>query len=105
MFVMLKCGVLFEVRTEFLNIIYTGFGFKGFKASKGINLEVRLTQIRWVSVSFCNRVLFILRSNIGYYCNIIAVVQWTFMLTNIYFSPNYKYNKRKASEEQINTTK
>jgi hypothetical protein len=26
--VMVKCGVLFEVRTEFLNIIYTGFGFK-----------------------------------------------------------------------------
>jgi hypothetical protein len=28
-FVMVKCGVLFEVRTEFLNIIYTSFGFKG----------------------------------------------------------------------------
>jgi hypothetical protein len=27
-FVMMKCGVLFEVRTEFLNIIYTNFGFK-----------------------------------------------------------------------------
>jgi hypothetical protein len=26
---MVKCGVLFKVRTEFLNIIYTGFGFKG----------------------------------------------------------------------------
>jgi hypothetical protein len=25
---MVKCGVLFEVRTEFLNIIYTSFGFK-----------------------------------------------------------------------------
>jgi hypothetical protein len=25
---MMKCGVLFEVRTEFLNNIYTGFGFK-----------------------------------------------------------------------------
>jgi hypothetical protein len=25
---MVKCGVLFEVRTEFLNIIPTGFGFK-----------------------------------------------------------------------------
>jgi hypothetical protein len=29
-FVMVKCGVLFEVRTEFLNNIYTSFGFKGF---------------------------------------------------------------------------
>jgi hypothetical protein len=28
MFVMVKCCVLFEVRTEFLNIIYTSFGFK-----------------------------------------------------------------------------
>jgi hypothetical protein len=27
--VMVKCGVLFEVRTEFLNIIYTSFGFRG----------------------------------------------------------------------------
>jgi hypothetical protein len=26
---MVKCGVLFEVRTEFLNIIYTSLGFKG----------------------------------------------------------------------------
>jgi hypothetical protein len=26
---MVKCGVLFEVRTEFLNIIYTSFGFRG----------------------------------------------------------------------------
>jgi hypothetical protein len=27
---MVKCGVLFEVRTEFLNIIKTSCGFKGF---------------------------------------------------------------------------
>jgi hypothetical protein len=26
---MVKCCVLFEVRTEFLNIILTSFGFKG----------------------------------------------------------------------------
>jgi hypothetical protein len=26
---MVKCGVLFVVRTEFLNNIYTSFGFKG----------------------------------------------------------------------------
>jgi hypothetical protein len=26
-FVMVKCGVLFEVRTEFLSTIYTSFGF------------------------------------------------------------------------------
>jgi hypothetical protein len=28
-FVMVKCGVLFEVRTEFLNIIWTSFVFRG----------------------------------------------------------------------------
>jgi hypothetical protein len=26
---MVKCGVFFAVRTEFLNIIQTSFGFKG----------------------------------------------------------------------------
>jgi hypothetical protein len=26
---MVKCGVLFEVRTEFLNVIKTSFDFKG----------------------------------------------------------------------------
>jgi hypothetical protein len=26
-----KCGVFFAVRTEFLNSIYTRFGFKGLK--------------------------------------------------------------------------
>jgi hypothetical protein len=26
---MVKCGVFFAVRTEFLNIIYTCYGFKG----------------------------------------------------------------------------
>jgi hypothetical protein len=31
MFVMVKCGVLFEVRTEFLNIIYKNVGLKGLK--------------------------------------------------------------------------
>jgi hypothetical protein len=28
-FVMVKCGVFFAVRTEFLNIIQPSFGFKG----------------------------------------------------------------------------
>jgi hypothetical protein len=32
-FAMVKCGVLFEVRTEFLNIIYMSFGFKGLHCS------------------------------------------------------------------------
>jgi hypothetical protein len=28
-FVMVKCSVMFEVRSEFLNIIYTSFRFEG----------------------------------------------------------------------------
>jgi hypothetical protein len=28
-FVMVKCGVLFEVRTEYLSVIYMSFSFKG----------------------------------------------------------------------------
>jgi hypothetical protein len=31
MFVMVKCGVLFEVRPLSLNIIYMSFGFKGLR--------------------------------------------------------------------------
>jgi hypothetical protein len=27
--VMMQCGVLFQIRTEFLNVIYTSIGFKG----------------------------------------------------------------------------
>jgi hypothetical protein len=37
--VMVKCGVLFEVRTEFLNITQTSFGFKGLNS---INLLIFL---------------------------------------------------------------
>jgi hypothetical protein len=29
-FVMVKCDVLFEVRTEFLNVVWTSFGLKGW---------------------------------------------------------------------------
>jgi hypothetical protein len=34
---MVKCGVLFEVRTEFLNIIQTSFGFKGITSLNSVN--------------------------------------------------------------------
>jgi hypothetical protein len=34
---MAKCGVLFEVRTEFLNIISTSFSFKGIISLNSIN--------------------------------------------------------------------
>jgi hypothetical protein len=36
---MVKCGVLFEVRTEFLNVVYTSFGSK---VLTGIDLRVLL---------------------------------------------------------------
>jgi hypothetical protein len=32
---MVKFSVLFEVRTKFLNIIYTSFGFKGLSSLYG----------------------------------------------------------------------
>jgi hypothetical protein len=34
---MVKCGVLFEVRTEFLNLIYMSFVFKGIISLNRIN--------------------------------------------------------------------
>jgi hypothetical protein len=34
---MVKCGVLFEVRTEFLNNIKTSFGFKGIISLNSVN--------------------------------------------------------------------
>jgi hypothetical protein len=32
MFAMVKFGVLFEVRTKFLTVIYASFGFKGLSS-------------------------------------------------------------------------
>jgi hypothetical protein len=52
-FVMVKCGVLFEVRTEFLNNIQTSFGFKG------LNLN-SVNQLIFVMVKCC--VLFEVRT-------------------------------------------
>jgi hypothetical protein len=50
--VMVKYGVLFEVRTEFLNNIWTSFGFKGLSYS-----DVTLPEVRqWyflLTVSTC----------------------------------------------------
>jgi hypothetical protein len=62
---MVKCGVLFEVRTEFLNIIYTSSGFKGLNLNSinqlifvmvkyGVLFEVRTESLCmiYVYVSF-----------------------------------------------------
>jgi hypothetical protein len=45
-FVMVKCGVFFAVRTEFLNIIWTSFGFKG--------LCVSFFCVKFVHSHFCS---------------------------------------------------
>jgi hypothetical protein len=42
-FVMLKCGILFEVRTGFLNIIYASLGFKGLE---NINLAYLKSKVK-----------------------------------------------------------
>jgi hypothetical protein len=47
-FVMVKCGVLREVRSEFLNTIYTSFGFKGL-----IMLQYNLEHECQAFLSFC----------------------------------------------------
>jgi hypothetical protein len=53
MFVMVKCGVLFEVRIEFLNSIWRNFGLKGltyFCTCKATKLKAPKTYIQ-LSVS------------------------------------------------------
>jgi hypothetical protein len=39
---MVKCGIFFAVRTEFLNIIYTRFGFKGLMRTRFIRHQCTL---------------------------------------------------------------
>jgi hypothetical protein len=45
-YVMVTCGVLFEVRTEFVNVIKTSFSFEGLKLQNfiesGLNLVTAL---------------------------------------------------------------
>jgi hypothetical protein len=44
---MVKCHVFFAVQTEFLNIIYTRFGFKGLKeTSSEMNIFLQSMIIR-----------------------------------------------------------
>jgi hypothetical protein len=63
---MVKCGVLFEVRTEFLNNIYTSFGFKGLNLNSinqlifvmvkcGVLFEVRTEFLNIIQASFCHK--------------------------------------------------
>jgi hypothetical protein len=50
--VKVKCGVLFEVRTEFLNIIKMSFGYRGLKGKEFLLLTQhnRILQITaWIT--------------------------------------------------------
>jgi hypothetical protein len=56
-FVMVKCGVLFEVRTEFLNTIYTCFVFKGsnlYSVNQLISVMVKCGVLFEVRTEFLN---------------------------------------------------
>jgi hypothetical protein len=46
-FIMVKCGVFFEVRTELLNIIWTSFGFKWLKVGDGDYFPKHLNHFHW----------------------------------------------------------
>jgi hypothetical protein len=48
---MVTCCVLFEVRTEFLNIIYTSFGFKGL--NRGFISLNSVKQLIFLMVTCC----------------------------------------------------
>jgi hypothetical protein len=57
-FVMVKCGVLFEVRTEFLNNIYTSFSFKGLNlniVNQLIFVMVKCVVLSEVRTEFLNK--------------------------------------------------
>jgi hypothetical protein len=58
-FVMVKCDVLFEVRTEFLNNIYTRFGFKGLNlnsVNQLISVMVKCVVLFEVRTEFLNNI-------------------------------------------------
>jgi hypothetical protein len=49
---MVKCGVFFVVRTEFLNIIQTSFSFKGLMVIIGRELEATIAVVQIIVFSF-----------------------------------------------------
>jgi hypothetical protein len=56
---MVKCGVLFQVGTEFLNMIYTSFGFKGLNLNsvkKLIDVMVKCGVLFEVRTEFLNNI-------------------------------------------------
>jgi hypothetical protein len=53
---MVKCGVLFEVRTEFLNNIQTSFVFKGVSVNQSIFVMVKCGVLFEVRTEFLNNI-------------------------------------------------
>jgi hypothetical protein len=47
---MVKFGVLFEVRTEFLNFIYSSFGFRGLSTWMGKHGYIMCSDLNTVSL-------------------------------------------------------
>jgi hypothetical protein len=70
---MVKCGVLFEVRTELLDIIYTSFGFKGLILSTAV-----------ISLNSFNQLIFVMVK-----CGVLFEVR-TELLDIIYTSFGFK---------------
>jgi hypothetical protein len=70
---MVKCGVPFEVRTEFLNIISTSFGFKGL--NRGFISLNSVNQLIFVMVK-CG-VLFEVRAEFKYYLDELRLPEVT----------------------------
>jgi hypothetical protein len=63
-FVMVKCDVLFEVRTEFLNNIYTCFDFKGLNRG-------------FISLNSVNQLIFVMVK-----CGVLFEVRTEFLNIN-----------------------
>jgi hypothetical protein len=69
-FVMVKCGVLFEVRTEFLNIISTSFGFKGLNTSLKMGSD-RNYEVACYGKYFVPLLLSLIRQ---YFCSVFIIL-------------------------------
>jgi hypothetical protein len=52
MFVIVKCCVLFEVQTEFLNTVQTSFGFKGSSYSEQRPTHTTADKVKGVLYQF-----------------------------------------------------
>jgi hypothetical protein len=68
---MVKCGVLFEVRTEFLIFFNVGFGLNGLKRSlKSLLIWCGSTLFNFQTIYLCSKfyLCFVCASNLVCYC-------------------------------------